>query len=327
MSSEIVTEKLTPQELAEQEKKLRIERNLFSDMKALIEYLEDDAVTDIAVQDSGEIIISKFGHGRIFTGKALSEVTVHRIILSTAAAVGAKIDAYAGLPKLETFLPKYNARITGILPSATRRPAISIRKPAKQVYTLEEYVKNSQMTEEQYMSLVEAIESRKNIIVSGQTGCGKTTLTNAIIKKMEEFTPDDNFYIVEDVPELQCQARMKVSICTNKQTAHEAVEEALRFNPDRIIFGEVRTGLVMNAMLTAWNCGFTGSVTTIHANDCQSTLQRVLTLKGNGIDSVHGRLSDLIHLVVHLSKNKKGIFVDEILFVGDENYGGDSMGG
>ena len=312
-------EALSPQELAEQEKHTRLLRNLYSDMRSLLQYMDDDEVTDIAVQHSGEIIISKFGQGRIFTGKSLSEITVHRIILSTAATVGTKVDPYTGLPKLEAYIPGYNARITGLLPPRVRRPVISIRKPAKKIYTLEEYVKNQQMTQEQYEFLVHHICERNNIVVSGQTGCGKTTLTNAIIKKMEEFTPYANFYIVEDVPELQCTARMQLPICTDKDCAAEAVEEALRFNPDRIIFGEVRSSKVMNALVTAWNTGHKGSVTTIHANTCLSTLQRIKKLLNHSGEVGNDRLSDVIQLVIHLSKTASGgIIVDEVMTVQED---------
>lgn len=316
-------EALTPQDQATQERYNRLLKNLFTDMKSLIEYLDDEEVTDIAVQDSGEIIISKFGKGRIFTGKALSEITTHRIILSLAAVVGAKIDSYSGFPKLESFIPRYKARITALLPLKVLRPVISIRKPAKKIYTLEQYVENKQMTQEQYDFILDHIQQLNNIVVSGQTGCGKTTLTNAIIKKMEEFTPDANFYIVEDVPELQCCAKMKVSICTDKNHAAEAVEEALRFNPDRIIFGEVRSGKVMNALVGAWNTGHKGSVTTIHANTCLSTLQRIQKLlRSVGENDSSEQLSEVIQLIIHLSKTSAGIKVDEIMVVkeGMENF-------
>lgn len=311
-----MSETTTTQELAELEKQRRLIRNLMGDLTPIKEYLDDPAVTDIAIQDSGEVIISRFGQGRIFTKKQVSELVTQRIIKSVAACVGVKIEAYSGLPKLEAFIPHYNARITGLLPPKVMRPVISIRKPAEKIYSLDDYVKNGQMTEEQKEVIVESIRERKNIIVSGSTGSGKTTLTNAIIQKMEEFTPQANFYIVEDVPELQCKACMKVSIFTDKHTAAEAVEEALRFNPDRIIFGEVRNAMVMVALATAWNTGHKGSVTTIHANSCLATLSRIKKLLIAGGDrSTAEELSEIIHLVVHLTKNDEGIRVDEIMDV------------
>lgn len=196
---------LSAQELAEKQRKDRLIQIMLDDLGPIKPYLDDPAVTDIAVQDSGEIIISKFGQGRIFTGLQMSDISVYRIIKAVAAVSEVKVDAYSSLPKLEAFIPGYNARITGLLPNKVIRPVISIRKPAKEIYTLEQYVANGQMTEEQRELIVKHIEVRNNIIVSGQTGCGKTTLTNAIIRQMEIFTPNANFYIVEDVPELNVQ--------------------------------------------------------------------------------------------------------------------------
>jgi len=302
-------------EQAEQEKQDRLLSNLFADMKEIMPYLEDDSVTDIAVPDSGEIIVTKFGKGRIFTGIVLSDVTVTRIILATAAIIGRKLESLSGFPVLEGIIPKVNARITGMLQPNLVRPEISIRKPPKTIFSLESYVDNAYMTKEQYNTVVEYIKERKNIVVSGSTGSGKTTFTNAVIKKMVELTPDDNYYIVEDVPELQCNARMKTMLWIPKELAEKAVQESLRWNPDRIIFGEVRNGKVMTELMEAWNTGHSGNVTTIHADNALSTLQRIKGLLGNGSEI---NISDTIHLIVHLRKTSEGIRVDEVMPVKKE---------
>lgn len=116
--------------------------------------------------------------------------------------------------------------------------------------------------------------------------------------------------------DVQSLKRVKQSIFSDKHTAWEAVEEALRFNPDRIIFGEVRNAMVMVALATAWNTGHKGSVTTIHANSCLSTLSRIKKLLISGGDrSTADELSEIIHLVIHLTKTDAGIRVDEIMEV------------
>ena len=107
---------LSAQELAEKQRKDRLIQIMLDDLKPIKPYLDDPAVTDIAVQDSGEIIISKFGQGRIFTGLQMSDISVYRIIKAVAAVSEVKVDAYSSLPKLEAFIPGYNARITGLLP-------------------------------------------------------------------------------------------------------------------------------------------------------------------------------------------------------------------
>ena len=196
----------TPEELKQER---MIENLLQDDMKVFIQYLEDDSVTDMAVTDSGELIVTYFGKGRVFTGIDVPSYIVERILKATAAILGKSIDFNSRFPVLEGVIPKYNARVTGLTRHNCCRYELQIRKPAKLIYTLEDYVESKRMTQEQYDEVVKTIKDRGNIIISGSTGSGKTTMTNAVIKKMSEFTPDDNFYIIEDTPDLQCDAKMK----------------------------------------------------------------------------------------------------------------------
>ena len=309
----------TMMKTAEELMKERMMENLLKDdLAPFIEYLDDDEVTDIAVPDSGELIVTRFGKGREFTGKIIQPYLVERVIKATASIIGKSLESYTGFPLLEGRIPKYNARITGLMPPTCERPELQIRKPPKRIYTLEEYVEHGQMPKDIYEKLCSVIEKRGNIIVSGSTGSGKTTCTNTIIKKMCEFTPDDNFYVVEDTPELQCSARMKTMLCISKEFAQKAVEESLRFSPDRIIFGEVRNGLVMHELLDAWKTGHSGNVTTIHSNDCKAALMRIRSMVGAGDKDMADHLSEVIQLVIHLKKTKDGIRVDDFMPVTEE---------
>jgi type IV secretion system protein TrbB len=303
---------MTALEQAEQEKQNRLLNNLFSDMQELIPYLDDDTVTDISVQDSGEIIVSSFGKGRIFTGKTLSPVITQRIILAAANLNGRTINASSGFPVFEGIIPKYNARITGLMPPNVTRSEISIRKPPKMIFTLESYVSCARMTKEQYEIIVQAIQKDKNIVVTGSTGSGKTTLLNAIIYKMSELAPDKNFYIVEDVPEIQCNAKMKSLLWVPSECAEKAVYEALRWNPDKVFFGEVRNGSVMKILYMLLNSGHNGSATSMHANSCALALQKIKNWLGGEYNEY---LSDIIQIIIHLKKTREGIRVDEIMQV------------
>lgn len=301
---------------AEELKKERMIENLLrDDMKDFIPYLDDDKVTDIAVTDSGEIIVTRWGEGRVFTGKKVPSYITERIIKATSFIIGKPLDSFTGFPVLEGVIPKYNARITGLMPPVVMRPELQIRKPPKNIYSLEQYVESGTMTKDQYESVVKNLKLRKNIVVSGSTGSGKTTFTNACIKKMVELTPDDNFYIIEDTGELQCQARMKTMLTIAKSDAAKAVEESLRFSPDRIIFGEVRTGNVMKELLDAWRTGHSGNITTVHANDGASTLLRIKGMVQNFDRELADHLSEVIHCVVHLKKQDNKVRVNEIFDV------------
>ncbi|MDR2743231.1 MAG: Flp pilus assembly complex ATPase component TadA [Treponema sp.] len=161
------------------------------------------------------------------------------------------------------------------------------------------------------------VRERKNLLIGGGTGSGKSTFTNAILKKMVEYTPEDRFYIVEDVPELQCEAKDKTMIAVNPRHAAEAVRTALRWTPDWIIFGEMRYGEVANELIKAWNTGHTGNVTTIHVDSCASMLVRMENLLREEIKETIPRLSLTIHLCVHLTTMKDGPVVDEVLPTAD----------
>jgi type IV secretion system protein VirB11 len=298
--------------VSEAAKEKRFLDNLFADMEQLIPYLEDKKVTDVSVKDSGEIVVKKFGEGKIFTGLQADDAVVTRIILAAASLLGKKIDAAGGIPKLEGVIPRYNARITGILPPWTMRAQLTLRKPPEIIYTLENYVKSGRMTSEQYAVIISHLTGRRNVLIGGGTGSGKTTLLNAVLQKMCELTPDDDFYIVEDVPELQCRARLKTMICVKPDEALEALATALRWLPDRIIFGEVRYGEVMNVLLKAWNTGHTGNATTIHADSCESTLRRVRDLLREVIPGEIADITEAIHLCVHMQGTKEGPVMDEV---------------
>lgn len=298
-----------------EEKERRNYENFIDDLGILKDYFLDKAVTDIKVIGTGEIIIEKFAVGKIFTGKFIPPAKVKGIIISASHLKELPIDYSTGLPKLECTLPKpYNLRFTGILPPAVEHAEIAMRRPAERIFTLEEYVKNEQLQQDEYELICRYIKERKNILVGGSTGSGKTTFTNAILRKMTEYTPNDAFYIVEDVPELQCPAHDKTFISVNKFCAAEAVRTALRWTPDRIIFGEVRYAEVANELIKSWNTGHTGNVTTIHADTASSMLLRLQDIMKEDIKGTVPDLSQVIHLCVHLNKRPGKIpIVDEVM--------------
>jgi type IV secretion system protein VirB11 len=298
----------------EQQKRNRLMDNFIDDIFPIKKYLDDPVVTDIFVIGTGEVIVKKFAAGKLFTGEFVSPSKVRGIILSAAVLLDKQIDPVNGLPKLEAVIPPpYNARITGMLPPWVGSPEITLRKPPRIIFPLEDYVEKKRLSPDQYDLVCRFIRERKNLLIGGGTGSGKSTFANAVLGKMVEYTPNDRFYIVEDVPELQCGAKDKTMIAVNPRHAAEAVRTALRWTPDRIIFGEVRYGEVANELIKAWNTGHTGNVTTIHADSCASMLVRMEDLLREEIKGTIPRLSLTIHLCVHLTATKDGPVVDEVL--------------
>lgn len=234
--------------------------------------------------------------------------------MTAATLVGKHVAYGSDFPKLECQLPPpYYMRFTGLLPEAVESPQIAMRRRAERVFSLEEYVEQGRLRKDEYDLICQYIKDRKNLLVGGSTGSGKTTFTNAVLKKMVEYTPNDAFYIVEDVPELQCEARDKTMIYATKNSAAEAVRTALRWTPKRIIFGEVRYGEVAEELIKSWNTGHTGNVTTIHADSASSMLTRMESILSEVIMGKLPDLTQVIHLCVHLARNQNGPYIDQVL--------------
>lgn len=287
--------------------------NLLGDLSPLIPYFDMPSVTNIYVYGSGTIEIDEFGVDSYYTDFTLSISDRMRIINSLSSISDTPIDNFKW-PSLESIIPKYNIRTTALMPPVVKFPEITFRRPAEKVYTLEDYVDSERLSKEFYDKIILHLEKRSNIVVSGSTGSGKTTFTNSLLHKMGELTPNERFYIVEDVPELQCTARKTTQLYIRKDQAIYAIQTALRWTPKRIIFGEIRSGDVAVELLEAWNTGHPGNVTTIHADNAASTITRI---EGLLRQKIAGKLPDLswtIGLIVHLgSRPGFGPFIDEVL--------------
>lgn len=293
--------------------KLQLEREkqaiLFS-LAELKPLFENKNITDIWV-DNGNVSIKEFGQKRHDTDIKLTNQQCRNIIVQIAKHMDININ-YDKYPVLEGTIPYYEARITGVM-NWTKEPFITIRKRPEKVFTLDDYVKRGQLSEEKCEKIKKFIEMKKNILVSGGTNSGKTTFTNAIIQYMAQVTPYDSFYIVEDNAELQCRAKYCEMLTIDTENAIKAVKLALRCSPDRIIFGEIRDGKVLWALLDAWNTGHPGGVSTIHANSAEGTFLRMRTLLKQSF-GIEQPVNNLVDVIVHISKSSEtGVEVDEII--------------
>jgi type IV secretion system protein VirB11 len=292
-------------------------RTLTRELQPLIPLFEDKNLTNIYVYGNGRVKADDFIKGNYDTGLVIGEEARFRIINCLSSMSDTPIDTWAN-PTLESIIPDYNIRTTAILPPWVASPELTFRRPAHDVFPLEQYVNENRMTKEQYDTLVSHIESRSNILIGGGTGSGKTTFTNSCIEKMREFTPLERFYIVEDTPEILCRCENKTQVYIRKEQASQAIQTALRWCPKRIIFGELRSGVVAVELLEAWNTGHPGNITTLHADSAESMIRR---LEGMLREVIQGKLPDLsftIQLCVHLSyKPGFGPLVDEVTTVRD----------
>jgi P-type conjugative transfer ATPase TrbB len=287
--------------------------------------LVDPGVVEILANPDGRVILDRAGTGRCDTGCRLSPEARERVVRLIADHVGET--ATREDPRLAGVLPGTGERFQGLLPPVSPAPAFSIRKRPSVIWTLDDYVRDGAMTDAQADLLREAARGRLNILISGGTGSGKTTLANAVLA--EPAFADDRVFLVEDTPELQCSAWDVVSVMTRRQPVPigvaDLVRDALRMRPDRIVVGEMRDGAAALETLKSWNTGHPGGLSTVHANSAGDVLRRVEDL----IAEVSARtprrsIAQAVDRIVHIARTATGRRVEAILGVApgdDDDYG------
>ena len=233
-------------------------------------FLEDDEVIEIMLNPDGQLIVEKLYKGKLPTGIYIPEERSENIVKLVASFKNRVADDEA--PEVSTEIPFKGARFQGWLPPVVAKPSFAIRKKAVNIFSLENYLEKGSITQNAYDVLKKSVKERKNIVVVGGTGSGKTTFANALVAELNGST--DRILVLEDLPELQIKAEDVVFMCTTMHVLmRDLVKGSLRMRPDRIIIGEVRDGAALE-LLKAWNTGHPGGVCTIHANSAESAPYR-----------------------------------------------------
>ena len=182
--------------------------NIRDSFSLLEPFLNDSEVNDIFIDPFGLVSVKRFGYDIEDVSLIVPERNRVQILNQIARWQGVVIDTNT-YPVIEGTIPipEWNARITGIYPPWVESATIAIRKPSTRVISLEEYVKDGRLSEDRYRTIYDYVKERKNIVIAGGTGSGKTTLANAVIDLMVRFSPQDRFYIVQDNAELQCNGK------------------------------------------------------------------------------------------------------------------------
>ena len=282
-------------------------RLLIEAMGKIAELLEKDEVVEVYCNSQDEHVWVEYsGKGRVKSDLLISADDRRKLIQTVASF--SKIVANVENPIITAELPKYGYRFEGSLPEITRLPSFNIRKPAKMVYSISDYVNNGIMSSQQAEIISIAVKRKLNILISGGTGSGKTTLCNAVLKQIARM--GDRLIILEDTREIQCEADDYESLKTSDEIDMRALlKTTLRRRPDRIIVGEVRDGAAFD-MLKAWNTGHPGGLCTTHANDAAESLKRIASLAMEAASRMPagmiGRLvASAVNLVIFISRVNK----------------------
>jgi type IV secretion system protein VirB11 len=293
------------------EKNTRIYEMLLSALGDNIKsYLDDDDIIEIMLNPDGKLWVDRLSVAKQFTGKTIEKGDAERIIRIVASYADTVCNA--SQPLISAELPNSGARFQGILPPIVGNPTFTIRKKAIRIFSLSDYVRQNIMPEKVLYQIRQAVSSRKNILIVGGTGSGKTTLANSILSEMAAF--EHRIVIIEDTLELQCSAKDSVSLRTTEQvTMEQLLKATMRLRPDRIIVGEVRGGEALT-LLKAWNTGHPGGLATVHANSAIQGLTRLEQLIQEVIIGVPRQLiADAIHLIIYIQRHGVERKVKEVI--------------
>ena len=275
--------------------------------------LEDADVVEVMLNPDGRLFVERLGKGIESIGE-LAPGAAEIIIGSVAHALQTEADE--DRPIISGELPIGGHRFEGLLPPVVSAPSFTIRRRASRLIPLADYVSNGVMTKLQASIVRQAVRNRLNIVVSGGTGSGKTTLANAVIAEIVADTPAHRLLILEDTAEIQCAAENAVALhTTDTVDMARLLKSTMRLRPDRIIVGEVRDGAALT-LLKAWNTGHPGGITTIHANTAHSALRRLEQLTAEvSQQSMREVIGEAVDLVISIERTATGRRVRDVVHV------------
>jgi pilus assembly protein CpaF len=276
-------------------------------------FLADPTVTEIMVNAGNPIYIERGGRIHKTDARFASEARLRLVIERIVSAIGRRIDESS--PMVDARLAD-GSRVNAIIPPlAIDGPALTIRKFAKTRLTLDDLVGFGSISSEAAEFLAACVTGRLNIIISGGTGTGKTTLLNVMSSMIGN---DERIITIEDAAELQLDQQHLIRLESRpanlegrgEVSIRDLVRNALRMRPDRIIVGEVRGAEAID-MLQAMNTGHEGSMSTLHANSPRDALARIETMAlMAGIElplrAIRDQTASALDLIVHLSRLRDG---------------------
>jgi pilus assembly protein CpaF len=275
--------------------------------------LGDPTISEIMVNGPDDIWVEREGRLSQTALRFSDEAQLRRIITKMVGQVGRRIDESS--PMVDARLPD-GSRVNAIIaPLSLSGPVLTIRRFAVERFDLDELVRLSTLSAESAGFLSRCVEADLNILVSGGTGTGKTTMLNALSASVPDA---DRIVTIEDAAELQLkqvhtvrlESRPKNIEGEGEVTIRDLVRNALRMRPDRIIVGEVRGAEALD-MLQAMNTGHEGSLSTIHANSPRDALNRLETMVLMAgyelpLRAIRNHVSSALDLIVQLDRLDDG---------------------
>jgi pilus assembly protein CpaF len=313
----------TPLNYAEREKLFIEIQDEVRGLGPIEPFMNDSSISDVLVNTYKHVYVERAGKLFFTDARFKDEAHLRKIIDKIVSAVGRRIDESS--PMVDARLPD-GSRVNAIIPPlAIDGSTLSIRRFSVEPLELEDLVTLRTLTPTIGDFLKATVKCKLNILISGGTGTGKTTLLNVLSRFIP---PDERVITIEDSAELQLKQQHVIRLETRppnvegkgEVTQRDLVRNSLRMRPDRIIIGEVRAGEALD-MLQAMNTGHEGSLTTVHANSARDALMRLETIVAMGglqlpTEAVRRYISSALNVVIHVSRlmdgSRKVVSIQEI---------------
>src|SRR5437870_3378667 len=283
--------------------------------------IRDPAVSEIMVNPDSRIFVEREGEVTEVPGVTIGEKSLQVAVRNIARALGDEISEEK--PLLDSRLPDGSRVAAVIPPCSVGGTTLTIRKFHSRFFTAEELVRAGSLSPVLLDSFRNAVEQRRNILISGGTSSGKTTLLTALAAYISD---QDRIVLIEDTSEVQMIKPNLVRFEARREqpgvpavTIRDLLRATLRHRPDRIILGEVRGGEAFD-LLQALNTGHSGTLSTVHANSAAQSLSRFIScVLQSGIElpyrAIRSNIGDVVQLLLQIERRPGSRYVSEVLSI------------
>ncbi len=258
----------------------RIKENLYRSLyeglgESVVSALDSGLVEELMLNPDGRFFV-KYTDGTIVQEDNFTKARAEIVVRTIASLNDREIDEEA--PMLECELERFSARFSALMPPLSRGASFTLRVLKALNLSFDELLLSGFIKDSQARAINSLIEKRKNFLICGQTGCGKTSFINSILNRITKLDPACRIICIEDTPELKLSADNCVNLFTcTKTSMSDLVRASLRFSPDRIVVGEIRSIEALD-MIDAFSTGHKGGVASIHAGSALQCLDRLKLL-------------------------------------------------
>lgn len=265
----------------------------------------------ISSPDWSDIMINS--DGKVWVDRGEMEEEKCRINYNGLTSAALTLASYAhknfnssSSQSLVAIIPKCNLRAIFWSQPATEHVSAVFRRPFGKLILPEELVEMGTITESQMDAVREFVDEHRNIVISGGTGSGKTTIMNSFLTLVD---PKERLFLIEDTPELQVsQPNVQKLVINSTYSYTQAIADSLRGRPTRIIIGECRQGDQTMQMLKAWNTGHSGGMTTIHANSTREVIARMDQLCGEvSVSSQLSMIKGSVDVILQMKRERGAV--------------------